>query len=109
MRPHQERRYNRRQIESVRRLPEELRYWRGVELLIQWRAEACRRADDLGAPAVWALMDAKSELIRLCDPKGELVEELRTICQEAVARVARPLCHGRKTSACSSVATVRSH
>jgi hypothetical protein len=57
------------------------------DLLIGWRAEARRRARDLGAPAVWALADSPSvrAIARRVDPSGELLSELRRVCAEAIA------------------------
>ena len=58
--------------------------------LTRWRAEARRRADDLGAPAVWALGRSRRPLALALDPTGELAEELARVCAEAVAHAAGP-------------------
>ena len=56
--------------------------------LARWRAEANRRADDLGAPAVWELEARHRPLALALDDSGELAGELGRVCAEALARAA---------------------
>ena len=58
--------------------------------LSRWRKEARRRANDLGAPAVWALGRSRRPLALALDPTGELADDLARVCAEAVARAAGP-------------------
>jgi hypothetical protein len=67
--------------------------------LPRWRAEAHRRADDLGAPAVWALWKDNRRVALALDPGGELAEALRGICIDAVARAARIATGGSRPAA----------
>ena len=60
----------------------------GTGHLARWRAEANRRADDLGAPAVWELEARYRPLALALDPSGELAGELSRVCAEAFARAA---------------------
>lgn len=59
-------------------------------ILVQWRAEARRRARSLDAPAVWALAGSFDiqEVARHLDPTGALQADLDRVCAEAVAEVA---------------------
>jgi hypothetical protein len=61
-----------------------------TELLLEWRAEARRRAASLGALAVWALAASPSvrAIAGKVDPSGELLSELRRVCAEAVSEAA---------------------
>lgn len=82
------RRREQKQLQAVEKLSPDERYKEGGRLLKEWRVEANRRSNDLGAPEVWALMESKKKLAWLCDPSGELAGDLARICAEAVARVA---------------------
>jgi hypothetical protein len=59
-------------------------------LLQAWRREAQRRAEDLNAPPVWALVSAATVrgVIAAVEPSGELQADLEWVCTEAVAAVA---------------------
>lgn len=56
-----------------------------------WRIEVRRRAQDLGAPAAWALLEEPQvvEVVKLLDPEGKLgvLEDLQRIVVEAIAEV----------------------
>jgi hypothetical protein len=61
-----------------------------VRFLQECRAKARRRADDLGAPAVWDVAkDARPKALAL-DPTGELMAEVNRLCADEVAAVAGP-------------------
>jgi hypothetical protein len=59
-------------------------------ILVQWWAEARRRARSLGAPAVWTLARDPDihQVAQKLDPTGGLRADLNWICAEAVAEVA---------------------
>ena len=70
-------------------LPREARRAEAARLLVEWHAEARRRAGRLGGPSAWAVptpaVEAKA---RAADPSGELLAELRRLIAEAVAGAA---------------------
>jgi hypothetical protein len=80
-----------------------------TRMLLAWRAEARRRAQHLGAPAVWALAASPRvrAIARRLDPSGELLSELRRVCAEAIAEAAghhlvsgsRPVAERRRVKA----------
>jgi hypothetical protein len=84
------------QFETISDESERLR--KAAQLLQAWRADARRRAEQLGAPAVWELADSPTVqgVARRLDPTGELLSELRRVCAEAIAEAAgRHLTSGR--------------
>ena len=84
------RRRQHKRLEAFNHLSAAGRSRTATRVLIGWRAEARRRAGNLGAPAAWALADAPQikAVARQLDPAGELHAELRRACAEAVAEVA---------------------
>src|SRR5262245_12100363 len=56
--------------------------------LRRWRKEVLRRAQNLGAPAVWALAAEVQAKAAALDPSGELAADLQRVCAEAIASVA---------------------
>ena len=56
--------------------------------LKRWRAEAHRRADDLGAPTAWSLAAEARPVALALDPSGELACDLDRTVAEAVATAA---------------------
>ena len=58
--------------------------------LRRWRAEAWRRADDLGEPAVWAFEHSVRRFALALDPSGDLAADLSRACAEAVAACCGP-------------------
>ncbi len=70
--------------------PPEKRSQEATRFLVQWRAEARRRAQSLGAPAVWALAQDPDiqEASRRLDPTGVFQADLNRVCAEAVAELA---------------------
>jgi hypothetical protein len=75
------------QLQRVLSLSPEHRQAEGARLLTQWRVEADRRADDLGAPQVWDLLFSKRDIAWELDFSGELAAELSRVCAEAIGRV----------------------
>lgn len=81
-------------------LDEPARRAEGRWYLTRWRAEARRRADDLGEPEVWKMEAGERPKALALDPTGELAADLSRICAEAVAMaVGGRLIRGSRPSA----------
>ena len=86
------RRQQHKRLSSLGQLDAPLRSARAARWLAHWRAEAYRRARHLGALAAWQLAADPHirALVRRLDPSGELYQDLRRVCAEAVAAAADP-------------------
>jgi hypothetical protein len=82
------RRRHHKHLAALRFLTPARRQAEASRRLAAWRAEARRRADDLAAPAVWALAAAARPAALVLDPGGELAADLDRLCAETLADVA---------------------
>ena len=84
------RRYRHRRLARIAALAPDARAREAARTLVGLQAEARRRAQSLGAPAVWELARSIeiNELIKRLDPTGGLRADLDRVCAEAIAEVA---------------------
>jgi hypothetical protein len=81
------RRRKHKKLRQLHNLDDRTRRTVANQLLANWQAEARRRAQWLGSPAVWRLTTDPhiQAVIRELDPSGDLSADLNRVCAEAIA------------------------